>query len=68
MDEGERSTSTGTVIAFGFIILGFLNLFATGFYHRTALSHTGRLPGLLFIAVGITIFIVRAIKKQRNND
>ena len=31
MNNGEKSISTGTVIGIGFIILGLLNLFATGF-------------------------------------
>jgi hypothetical protein len=65
MENGERSTSTGTVIAIGFIVLGLLNLFATGFFKRTALSHTGKLPGLLFISIGVVILIIRAIKKNR---
>ncbi len=65
MSNDEKSTSTGTVIGFGFIILGLLNLFATSFYQRTALSHTGKLPGILFITVGVAIFIIRAIKRTR---
>jgi hypothetical protein len=65
MENGEKSTSTGFVIGIGFIILGLLNLFATGFFKRTALSHTGKLPGLLFITIGAVILIVRAIRRNR---
>ena len=65
MSNGERSTSTGTVVGFGFIILGLLNLFASGIYHRTSISTTSKLPGLLFITIGIAIFIIRMIKKTR---
>ena len=65
MENGERSISTGTVVAVGFIVLGLLNLFATGFFKRTALSHTGKLPGLLFISIGAIILIVRVIRRNR---
>jgi hypothetical protein len=65
MSNGEKTTSTGFVVAIGFIILGLLNLFATGFYRRTALSNTGKLPGFLFISVGVVILIIRAIKRSR---
>jgi hypothetical protein len=65
MSNGERSTSAGTVIGFGFIILGILNLFASRLYHRTSISTTNRVPGFLFIAIGITILIIKAIKKTR---
>ena len=65
MSNDERSTSTGTVIGFGFILLGVLNIFASGMYQKTSFSSASKLPGLLFIAVGVTIVIVKMIKKTR---
>jgi len=65
MRNEERSVSTGTVVAFGFIILGILNLFATFFYHRTSINTQSRLPGILFITVGVVIFVIRFIKNQK---
>jgi hypothetical protein len=65
MSKGERSTSIGTIIGLGFIVLGFLNLFATLKYHKTSLNTASRIPGMLFIAVGITIIIIKTIKKTR---
>lgn len=65
MGNEERSISTGTVIALGFIVLGMLNLFASRFYHRTSISTTNRVPGFLFIIIGISILIIRAIKKNK---
>jgi hypothetical protein len=65
MSEGEKSTSTGTVIGFGFILLGVLNLFASGMYQKTSFSSASKLPGLLFIAIGVTMVIIKMIKKTR---
>jgi hypothetical protein len=65
MSEGERSTSTGTVIGFGFILLGLLNIFASGMYQKTSFSSASKLPGLLFIVVGITMVVIKMIKKTR---
>jgi hypothetical protein len=65
MGNEERSVSTGTVVGFGFIVLGILNLFATFFYHRTSINTQSRLPGILFITVGVVIFIIRFIKNQK---
>jgi len=42
-----------------------LNLFATLKYHKTSLNTASRIPGMLFIAVGITIIIIKTIKKTR---
>jgi hypothetical protein len=65
MNNKERSTSMGTVIAFGFILLGVLNLFASRNYRRTTFSAAGIIPGILFISIGVTILIIRAIRKSR---
>jgi hypothetical protein len=65
MSEGERSTSTGTVIGFGFILLGLLNIFASGMYQKTSFSSASKLPGLLFIVVGVTMVVIKMIKKTR---
>jgi hypothetical protein len=50
----------GTVIAFGFILLGVLNLFALRHYHKT--TFTTIIPGILFISIGVIILIIRAIR------
>ena len=60
MDNKERSTSMGTVIAFGFILLGVLNLFAMRHYHKTTFATI--IPGILFISIGVIILIIRAIR------
>jgi hypothetical protein len=65
MENGERSTSTGTVIGFGFILLGILNVFASGMYQKTSFSSASKLPGLLLIIVGVTMVIIKMIKKTR---
>jgi lipopolysaccharide export LptBFGC system permease protein LptF len=65
MNEKERSTSLGTVIAFGFIILGILNLVGAFHYKKTSPVSSTRLPAILFIATGLIILIVKAIKKTK---
>jgi uncharacterized membrane protein HdeD (DUF308 family) len=65
MNKGESSTSVGTVIGLGFIVLGILNLYASLHYHKTSLNTPSRIPGILFIAVGLTIVIIKMIKKTR---
>jgi multisubunit Na+/H+ antiporter MnhG subunit len=65
MNRNERSVSIGTVIGIGFIVLGFLNLFAFQNYKRTHIHVTSRIPGILFILTGITIIIIRTIRKNR---
>jgi len=65
MSNDERSTSTGTVLGFAFIILGLLNLFASGMYHKTSFSTASKLPGALFIVIGISMIIINMIKKTR---
>jgi hypothetical protein len=65
MDNEERSTSIGTVIAIGFILLGVLNLFASRHYRRTTFSTGNIVPAIIFISVGLIILIVRAIQKTR---
>jgi hypothetical protein len=64
MREKERSVSGGTVIGFGFIILGILNFIASQHYHKTSISSTSRLPGILFILIGLIIIILITIKKS----
>jgi len=60
MDNKEGSTSMGTVIAFGFILLGVLNIFAVRHYHKA--TFTSIVPGILFISIGVIILIIRAIR------
>jgi hypothetical protein len=65
MDDRERSTSLGTVLAIGFIILGILNLFGAFHYKKPSPISTSRIPAILFITTGLIILIVKAIKKTR---
>jgi uncharacterized membrane protein HdeD (DUF308 family) len=67
MDDrnNNRQTSLGTVIGFAFILLGILNIFASRFYHRTSINTPSKIPGILFILIGLTIIIVRALRKMR---
>jgi hypothetical protein len=65
MDNKEGSLSMGTVIAIGFIVLGIINLFALRNYHRTTFTTTKILPGLLFIAIGLTILIIRSVRRNK---
>ena len=67
MNNKEGSLSMGTVIAIGFIVLGIINLFALRNYHRTTFTTTKILPGILFIAIGLTIFIIRAVRRDKND-
>jgi hypothetical protein len=64
MNNKERPIGIGTVVALGFIVLGILNLFASHNYHRTSISTTSRLPGILFILVGVIILIIRTIRNK----
>jgi hypothetical protein len=64
MSDRERSTSLGTVIAFGFILLGILNLFGALNYRKASPVSTSRIPALLFITTGLIILIVKAIRKS----
>jgi len=63
MDEREKSTSLGTVIAFGFILLGILNLVGAFHYRKPSPVSSSRLPAILFIATGLIILIIKAVKK-----
>ena len=63
MDEREKSTSLGTVIAFGFILLGILNLVGAFHYRKPSPISSSRLPAILFIATGLIILIIKAVKK-----
>jgi hypothetical protein len=63
MSNKDRSVSIGFIIGVGFVVLGMLNLFATEYYRKTAISSTSRIPGILFILTGIIIIIIRTIKK-----
>jgi hypothetical protein len=67
MSERDRSTSLGTVIAFGFIILGILNLFGAFHYKKASPISTSRLPAVLFISTGLIILIIKAIRKSREH-
>jgi|tagenome__1003787_1003787.scaffolds.fasta_scaffold19660747_2 lipopolysaccharide export LptBFGC system permease protein LptF len=66
MSDRERSTSLGTVIAFGFIILGILNLFALLNYKKAPPISSRWMPAALFIATGLIILAVKAMKKTGN--
>ena len=63
MNEREKSTSLGIVIAFGFILLGILNLVGAFHYRKPSPISSNRLPAILFIATGLIILIIKAIKK-----
>jgi hypothetical protein len=65
MNKDERSIGTATVIALGFIVLGILNLFAVLSYHRTSIKTNSRIPGILFITVGLVIIIVKMIRRAK---
>jgi hypothetical protein len=64
MNREGRSISMGMVIGLGFILLGILNLFAFLNYKRTSINVTSRIPAVLLILTGLTIIIVRAIRKK----
>ncbi len=65
MSDREKSISLGTVIGLGFILLGILNFYGSMHYRKFSTSTHVRLPGILFIVVGITIIVIRSIKKLR---
>ncbi len=65
MSREERPISLGTVAGLGFILLGILNLFAFMNYKRTSINVTSRIPAILLILTGVTILIIRAIRKNR---
>jgi lipopolysaccharide export LptBFGC system permease protein LptF len=65
MSDRQRSVSLGTVIAFGFIILGILNLFGALHYKKASPISTTRTPAILFMVTGLIILVVKAIKKTR---
>jgi len=65
MNDKERSISVGLVVAFGFIVFGILNLYASATYHKTFITTVSRMPGILFILIGATILIIRTIQKTR---
>jgi hypothetical protein len=54
------------VIGFAFILLGILNIFNSAFYHRTSINTPSKLPGILFILIGLTILIVRALRNMKD--
>jgi len=64
MSNGENSISLGTVVGLGFILLGILNFYGSLHGKISTGTHV-RLPGILFITVGITIIVIRSIKKLR---
>jgi|GEM_PF-553124 hypothetical protein len=68
MNDGNnnKQTSLGTVIGFAFILLGILNIFNSAFYHRTSINTPSKLPGILFILIGLTILIVRALRNMKD--
>ena len=65
MSDRERSVSLGTVIAFGFIILGILNLFGALHYKKASPISTTRTPAILFMVTGLIILVIKAVKKTR---
>jgi len=65
MSDKERTISLGTVIAFGFIILGLLNLFGALHYKKASPIATTRTPAILFMVTGLIILIIKAVKKSR---
>ena len=65
MSDKEKSVSLGMVIAFGFILLGILNLFGALHYKKSSPISTTRTPAILFILTGLIILIVRAVRKSR---
>ena len=65
MGDKERSVSLGTVVAFGFIILGILNLVGALHYKKPSPISTTRTPAILFMVTGLIILIIKAIKKTR---
>ncbi len=65
MNDKERSISLGTVVAFGFILLGILNLFGALHYKKASPISTTRTPAILFMLTGLIILIVKVIKKTR---
>ena len=64
MSDKERSVSLGTVVAFGFIILGILNLFGALHYKKSSPISTTRTPAILFMVTGLIILIVKAVRKS----
>jgi hypothetical protein len=64
MSNGERSISVGTVIGLVFILLGILYLYNSLHHHKIAGSYS-RIPGILFMTVGLVILIIKAVKKNR---
>ena len=66
MNNRERTTSMGTVIALGFIVLGILNLIGFSHFGKTRISTVSRIPGILFILTGVTIIIIKMIRKSKN--
>ncbi len=64
MNDEQGTISSGTVIAYVFIIIGILFLFAKQFYHRNGIHATSRLPGILFIVTGVVILVIRTLRKE----
>ena len=67
MSEKERSVSLGMVVAFGFILLGILNLAGALHYRKASPISTTRTPAILFIVTGLIILIIKAVRKSREN-
>jgi quinol-cytochrome oxidoreductase complex cytochrome b subunit len=65
MSDKERSISLGTVVAFGFIILGILNLFGALHYKKSSTVSSTRTPAILFMVTGLIILIVKAIRNSK---
>jgi hypothetical protein len=65
MNERNHSTSLGTVIAYGFILLGILNLVGAFHYKKPSPISSSRLPAILFISTGVIILIIKVIRKSR---
>jgi hypothetical protein len=65
MSDKERSVSLGTVVAFGFIILGIFNLFGALHYKKLSPVSTTRTPAILFMVTGLIILIIKAVGKSK---
>jgi hypothetical protein len=65
MNDRDRSVSLGSVLGFGFILLGIWNLFGIMNYKKPMPVSNSLIPAIMFIATGIIILVVRAIRKKR---
>ena len=66
MNRDQRPISMGMVIGLGFILIGILNWFAFINYKKTSINVTSRIPAILLILTGLTIILIKAIRKKRD--